>query len=539
MQKHPVKELPYNYLNVGNAGFQSVKNGIYVDKSELIAFINKTIGTSDKLTCVSRPRRFGKSFAAKMLSAYYDKSCDSRKLFQNLKISEDPSFEKYLNRYNVIYLDITWFISNVPNIRDTVSYLQKKVIHELHNLYPHIQENDETLPMILSEISVSTGEKFFIIIDEWDALFREAKENILLQEEYIQLLRGLFKSSLTDTMIEAAYMTGILPIKKYGTQSALTDFREYTMIQPKKLAEYVGFTESEVQYLCQKYHMDFNDMKKWYDGYSFRSIPSVYSPNSVMESIKNEEFATYWTQTETYESLRMYINADFDGLKEDIISMLAGNRCRITTRKFQNDMINIGSKDDILTLLVHLGYLAFDSETSEIFIPNLEVADEFQNAVDDGNWEEIAAALRTSDELLNATLAGNAEAVAEAIDAVHTESISVLSYNNENSLSCVISIAYFSARKDYVILRELPTGKGFADVVFLPRKNSDKPPMIIELKWDKSANGAIKQIKEKQYYGALNKYEKNMLLVGINYNKKTKKHECLIEKYNNFGKKCT
>lgn len=527
------------YLNVGNAGFQSVKNGIYVDKSELIAFINKTIGTSDKLTCVSRPRRFGKSFAAKMLSAYYDKSCDSRKLFQNLKISEDPSFEKYLNRYNVIYLDITWFISNVPNIRDTVSYLQKKVIHELHNLYPHIQENDETLPMILSEISVSTGEKFFIIIDEWDALFREAKENILLQEEYIQLLRGLFKSSLTDTMIEAAYMTGILPIKKYGTQSALTDFREYTMIQPKKLAEYVGFTESEVQYLCQKYHMDFNDMKKWYDGYSFRSIPSVYSPNSVMESIKNEEFATYWTQTETYESLRMYINADFDGLKEDIISMLAGNRCRITTRKFQNDMINIGSKDDILTLLVHLGYLAFDSETSEIFIPNLEVADEFQNAVDDGNWEEIAAALRTSDELLNATLAGNAEAVAEAIDAVHTESISVLSYNNENSLSCVISIAYFSARKDYVILRELPTGKGFADVVFLPRKNSDKPPMIIELKWDKSANGAIKQIKEKQYYGALNKYEKNMLLVGINYNKKTKKHECFIEKYNNFGKKCT
>ena len=278
----------------------------------------------------------------------------SRKLFQNLKISEDPSFEKYLNRYNVIYLDITWFISNVPNIRDTVSYLQKKVIHELHNLYPHIQENDETLPMILSEISVSTGEKFFIIIDEWDALFREAKENILLQEEYIQLLRGLFKSSLTDTMIEAAYMTGILPIKKYGTQSALTDFREYTMIQPKKLAEYVGFTESEVQYLCQKYHMDFNDMKKWYDGYSFRSIPSVYSPNSVMESIKNEEFATYWTQTETYESLRMYINADFDGLKEDIISMLAGNRCRITTRKFQNDMINIGSKDDIMTLLVHL-----------------------------------------------------------------------------------------------------------------------------------------------------------------------------------------
>ena len=519
------------YLNVGNAGFRSVKKGLYVDKSGLISFINKTLGTSDKLTCVSRPRRFGKSFAAKMLCAYYDKSCDSRELFQDLEISADPAFKTYLNQYNVLYLDITWFLSNADNIQNTVTYLQKKVVEELRFLYPSVKEEEETLPMMLSAIHLATDQKFIIIIDEWDALFRETKENTKLQEEYLQLLRGLFKSNLTDHMIEAAYMTGILPIKKYGTQSALTDFREYTMIQPKKLAKYAGFTETEVSQLCVRYQMDFDDMKKWYDGYSFSKIASVYSPNSVMESIKNEEFGTYWTQTETYESLKSYINMNFDGLKEDILNMLAGNRCKISTRKFQNDMINISSKDDILTLLVHLGYFAFDSTTSEIFIPNLEVADEFKNAVEDSGWNQIADALRKSDELLNATIAGDSMTVAKAIDEIHTENISLFAYNNENSLSCVIALAYFSAQKEYVLLRELPTGKGFADVVFLPRKKSKKPAMIIELKWDKSASGAIQQIKDKQYTGALKHDTNEILLVGINYLKKTKKHECVIESY--------
>ena len=519
------------YLNVGNAGFRSVKKGLYVDKSGLISFINKTLGTSDKLTCVSRPRRFGKSFAAKMLCAYYDKSCDSRELFQDLEISADPAFKTYLNQYNVLYLDITWFLSNADNIQNTVTYLQKKVVEELRFLYPSVKEEEETLPMMLSAIHLATDQKFIIIIDEWDALFRETKENTKLQEEYLQLLRGLFKSNLTDHMIEAAYMTGILPIKKYGTQSALTDFREYTMIQPKKLAKYAGFTETEVSQLCVRYQMDFDDMKKWYDGYSFSKIASVYSPNSVMESIKNEEFGTYWTQTETYESLKSYINMNFDGLKEDILNMLAGNRCKISTRKFQNDMINISSKDDILTLLVHLGYFAFDSTTSEIFIPNLEVADEFKNAVEDSGWNQIADALRKSDELLNATIAGDSMTVAKAIDEIHTENISLFAYNNENSLSCVIALAYFSAQKEYVLLRELPTGKGFADVVFLPRKKSKKPAMIIELKWDKSASGAIQQIKDKQYTGALKHDTNEILLVGINYLKKTKKHECVIKSY--------
>lgn len=519
------------YLNTGNEGFRSIRKGLYIDKTGLISFMNRTLGTEDKLTCVSRPRRFGKSFAAKMLCAYYDKSCDSKDLFDDLEISTDITYTEHLNQYDVIYLDITWFIVNVKNVEDTVSYLQEQVIRELCKVYPFVEE-ESSLPIVLAQIAETTGHKFIIIIDEWDALFREAKSNIEVQKEYIKLLRGLFKSSQTDRMIEAAYMTGILPIKKYGTQSALTDFREYTMLKPQLLEKYVGFTEDEVQKLCQNYDLDFEEAKKWYDGYSFRKIKSVYSPNSVIRAVKNGEFSDYWTETETYESLKSYISLNKDGLKDAIISMLGGIRYRINTRTFQNDISIIKNKDDVLTLLVHLGYLAYDAEKREVYIPNQEVADEFKNAVEYSNWKGISTALQASEDLLDATIRGDEKAVAKAIDEVHLANTSVLAYHNELSLSCVITIAYYTAQKDYTLVRELPTGKGFADIVFIPRKYVDKPAFIIELKWNQSAEGAIKQIKDKQYTGVLEEYKGNLLLVGINYDKKNKSHECIIEKYN-------
>jgi len=309
------------YLNVGNDGFLSARKGRYVDKTGLISFINGTLGTKNKLTCVSRARRFGKTIAAEMLCAYYDKSCDSRALFEDMEIAGLPSFEEHLNKYDVIYLDITLFISICGQLENIVAYIQEQVIREISDAYP-AAAGEKALPMALAKASESTGGKFIFIIDEWDALFREAKENVELQKEYIQLLRGLFKSSLTDRMIEAAYMTGILPIKKYGTQSAMTNFREYTMLAPQQLAEYVGFTEQEVKRLCEEYDMDFAQAKKWYDGYSFKNAPSVYNPNAIMQAMQNKEFGSYWTQTETYESLKLYIDMDFDGLREAVLSML-------------------------------------------------------------------------------------------------------------------------------------------------------------------------------------------------------------------------
>ncbi len=396
-----------NYLNIGNAGFSAVREGIYVDKTGLISFMNRILGTRDKLSCVSRPRRFGKSYAAQMLCAYYDKSCDSRKLFEDLAISKDPSFETHLNQYNVIYLDITGFVSRAfvaGTMSRIVQELQKEVIHELCAACPEA-EKKEYLPDMLYDISQVTGEKFIFIIDEWDALFREAKADTFSQDCYIQLLRGLFKDSgRTDKMIAAAYMTGILPIKKYGTQSAMTDFREYTMLAPKRLAEYVGFMEPEVRALCEQYGMDFEEAKKWYDGYSFSRVKSIYNPNSVIEAVKSGEFGNYWTQTETFETLRIYIDMDEDGLKEAIIQMLGGARIKIDVGAFQNDMTTIKGRDDILTLFVHLGYLAYDMSSRSVYIPNEEIREEFVRAVTHGRHTEIAKLIRGSDALLDATL---------------------------------------------------------------------------------------------------------------------------------------
>lgn len=519
-----------NYLNVGNAGFTAVTRGIYVDKTELIAFINSTLGTMDKLTCVSRPRRFGKSYAAKMLCAYYDKSCNSEALFANYKIAKDESFKMHLNKYDVIYLDITWFIANVSKVKDTVQFLQKKVIEELREAYSEVKQ-ESTLSETLAAINDVTGNKFIIIIDEWDALFREAKHDAELQKEYIQLLRGLFKSSLTDKMIEAAYMTGILPIKKYGTQSAVTDFREYTMLTPKKLAEYVGFTEDEVGELCRKYSMDFEETKKWYDGYSFSRMKSVYSPNSVVEAMKNEEFGSYWTRTETYESLQVYIDLNQDGLKEAIVQMLGGAHIKIDVETFQNDMTTIKRKDDVLTLLVHLGYLAYDADAKAVFIPNKEVRQEFVRAVTMGKHQEVARLIQNSDHLLEQTLNMNEEVVAAVIEETHNAGTAPLFYNNEQALRSVIRFAYISCVDDFMQIEELPSGKGYADLVFIPKSTSAMPVMVIELKWNKTADGAIEQIKNNNYPQVLKGYGREILLVGINYDVKSQKHTCKIEKY--------
>ena len=519
------------YINLGNAGFSSVRKGLYVDKSEMISFINKTLGTTDKLTCVSRPRRFGKSFAAKMLAAYYDKSCDSRELFQGLDIAGCSSFETYLNQFYVIYLDITWFISTLGNIKETVKYLQKEVIKELQEVFPTARPECNSLPVMLANVNEATGDKFIIIIDEWDALFREAKDDVDLQKEYIQLLRGLFKSSQTDKMIEAAYITGILPIKKYGTQSALTDFREYTMLQPKKLAKYVGFTEKEVINLCEEYSMDFEEMKKWYDGYSFNRVKSVYSPNSVIEAIKTEEISNYWTETETYESLKVYIDMDEDGLKETIIQMLGGASCPIDIGTFQNDMTSIQTKDDVLTLLVHLGYLAYDLATKSVFIPNEEVRQEFIRAVKASRHTEVAKMILASDQLLRDTLSMNDDQVAKAIQAAHSAGTAPIFYNNEQALRSVIRFAYISCIDKFQEIQELPAGTGYADVVYLPKRGSDMPILVIELKWNKDAESAIEQIKNRNYPQVFDGCGNDILLVGINYDDKTKTHTCVIEKY--------
>lgn len=375
---------------------------------------------------------------------------------------------------------------------------------------------------------------FVILIDEWDCLFREYKHSEEAQKKYLDFLRAWLKD---QSYVALAYMTGILPVKKYGSHSALNMFTEYSMTEPGDMAPYFGFTEDEVQTLCETYQMNYEEARAWYDGYGLVQHSkdgdicySMYSPKSVVEAMLRHKFGTYWNQTETYEALKLYIQMNLDGLKDAVVQMLAGEKVPINTGTFANDMTSFSSKDDVLTLLVHLGYLTYDSEKETVAIPNKEVSQEYINAISTMGWHEVMDAVQASRKLLQALWNMDADTVAQGIEQAHQE-ISILQYNDENALSCTINLALYFAREYYTIIRELPTGKGYADICYIPRKlYADKPAIVVELKWDKAAEGAIAQIKEKQYVNALKEYRGNLLLAGINYDRETKKHYCIIEK---------
>ncbi len=529
------------YINKGNNAFRDIVSHEYVDKSSLIPLVNATLNSESRYSCVTRCRRFGKSMAAKMLCAYYDKSCDSRELFSGLKAEQDASFETYLNKYSVIYLDVTSFTARPEFRANIVRTIQEKISNELKTAFPDVKyEDNSDLMDVLSAVHNATGEKFFFIIDEWDAICREFPERHKMKgdpeyvsptvlDEYVMLLRRLFKTQDSDEVFAGAYLTGILPIKKYNTESALNNFREYSMIRPGRIATSLGFTHDEVEALCRKYGMDIKEMERWYDGYRIGGEAHIFNPYSVMRAIENDWYQSYWATTGAYDSVKSYIQMNFDGLKDDVIRMLAGEPVPVTTTEFQNDMNVINSRNDVLTVLIHLGYLAYDRNTSMCYIPNKEVADEMDNAVKATSWEPLVKTIQNSRALLDATIAGNSQAVERAIDLAHDENTSILSYNDENSLACVLSVAYIWAKNEYIIHREYATGKGYADLVMIPRRNVSKPALVIELKFGHSADTALDQIRRKDYPAKIAEYTGEILLVGINYDKETKQHSCKIE----------
>ena len=518
------------YINLGNAGFQSVRNGEYVDKSGLIAIVNNSLYTERRFSCVSRSRRFGKSVAAKMLCAYYDQSCDSRHLFTDLEIASDPSFEKHLNKYPVIFLDMTNFTTRFKD-DSIMEHVQKELKEDIHEAYPDIPvKDDDDLMAYLIRVTDSTHQPFIFIIDEWDAICREFKTGTHAMDEYVSWLRRMFKGSNSPQVFAGVYMTGILPIKKYKTESALNNFIEYSMVEPVDMAPYFGFTKDEVKILAENHKMDFDELEKWYDGYQIGDEQSIFNPNSVMQALRSRRCRSFWATTGSYDAVAHYIQMNYEGLKDDVVQMLAGERCKVNPTKFQNDMSIIGGKDDVLTVLIHLGYLSYDWRKDECYIPNKEVAGEIVNAVQSNNWTHVVKAVEASEQLLQATLRGDEVAVARGVDAAHDENTSILSYNDENSLACVLSIAYYYASNDYIIHRELATGKGFADLVLIPRKNVDSPAIVIELKYDKAVDTAIEQIKRRQYPDKVAQYADRLLLVGITYDRESKQHHCRIER---------
>ncbi len=525
------------YLNPGNDMFQrSLDSEIYVDKTGLIACTNRVFGGRECYVCVSRPRRFGKSMTADMLVAYYGRGCDSRAHFEGLAISQDPNFERHLNAYDVIHLNIQDFLASAQNDIDAmICALDAAVTREVVEEYPAVLPTESGSPMSVVDALAAAFSfsriPFVFVIDEWDCVFRAQKTDARAQERYLDWLRLVLKDK---PYIGLAYMTGILPIKKYGQHSALNMFTEISMLDARDYASFTGFTEDEVASLCARYDMPLEQTRYWYDGYDVDGI-QTFNPRSVVMAMTGRRYRGYWTQTETFEALRAYIDMNLDGLRDKVVRLIAGEHVAVNAAKFQNDMTTFAGADDVLTLLVHLGYLTYKAPEfglgeGEVWIPNSEVAGEFVSCVQDKGWDGVAAAIRDSASLLDALLRGDEELVSHAVQRVHEENVSVLAYNDENSLSCVLSLALYAARRTHAIHREFPSGKGFADLVLTPRPGVSQPAVVIELKCGATADAALAQVQERDYAANLREAGYEVVLCGISYDPKGKEHSCRIER---------
>ena len=534
------------YLSPGSQRYHmTVNSKIFVDKTEMIQFLNSIINTQQRFVSVSRPRRFGKSIAADMICAYYDREANDRELFEKRLIakcspinteSKTITWDECLGKFDVIRIVMTDFIKSDIDVSEGLTKLTGRILEELSEAYPNVKYDEKDFYYSMDKFYRKTGCQFVIVIDEWDSVFRERKEDKDGQKKYLDFLRDWMKDK---AYIALAYMTGILPIKKYGKHSALNMFTEYSMMFPRELAPYTGFTEDEVKEKCIEYGMDYGEVSDWYDGYvvSDRIPPekreeyreglydghkmSIYSPLSVVESMTTGIIKNYWNKTESYEALADYIGKNLDGLKDAVTLLMDGGRLKVDTSTYQNDMTTFTGRDDVLSLLIHLGYLGYDDEKSEVFIPNREILDEFKASTKADEWVDAFEAFRTSVELLKATWAEDADKVAEFLEKAHNR-VDNKTYNDEAALSYAVLYAYYAAEKYYIMVPELDTGKGYADRVYIPRPQyADKPALIIELKYDKNAEGAIAQIKRQEYPDRLEAYKGNILLVGINYNKLT------------------
>ncbi len=544
------------YVNPGIKRFETALNSeIYVDKSGMLKYLNSVINTKNKYVCVSRPRRFGKTTTADMLCAYYDCSIDmtsSKSIFEGMSIGKDSRFLEMLNTFIVIHVNMTDFFYDVSNDAEIISDINTTIIKELFLEYsvPNA-ETCKNLKEAVERVYAATKRQVIVVIDEWDCVFRNQPQKSELHKRYLDFLMGWLKD---NQYVALAYMTGILPIKKYGEHSALNMFDEFSMTDAGVLSEYVGFTDDEVRDLCSQYAMEFDKVREWYDGYvlKYRSrvyengkivgwkdnTVDIYSPESVVDCLTKGSFRNYWNATETIEALKQPINRNEDGLNEVVSILIKGNKHKVNIRKYQNDMTSFSSADDVLTMLIHLGYLGYDSDTEEVYIPNREIKDEYNNSVENSEkWQRLFAILKDSQKLLEATWNGNAEEVARMLEFAHDRA-SNKTYNSEAALSYAVQYAYYSAHNYYQTIQELDTGKGYADIVYLPaRAYPDKPALLIELKYNRDAETALDQIKRRNYPQILEDYKNNIILVGINYDAELKNdemqykhHSCIIER---------
>ena len=529
---------------------------LFVDKSDFIEITNNRFNEDNRFMAVTRPRRFGKTVTAHMLLAYYSREYAGQKIFDNLKIAKAAGYTEHLNMHDVIYIDMNSikdkYISYksdsslyIDGIDDIVDFLQYMVIRDLKENKDYAEQTSsdpligkKSLSSALEAIRKHTGEPFIFIMDEWDLIYREYRNEGALQEKFIEFLRGLFKSDSGKACFALAYLTGILPIKKYNSQSALNGFDEYNMLTPGDYAAYFGFTENEVANIVKSPNCKISrqKLKEWYEGYKIRGV-DIYNPNSVCKAVSRNECISYWSGTSSNEEFVRLINTDFQGIKEDIINLIEGDEVTFSCANFQNDMVTLKDKNDVFSLLVCLGYLGCSETKNQYrkvaYVPNAEIRAVLMDIVREQNWYGRMETIKRSENLLKAVKELDGSTVATIIQDIHNSpAVALLDYNDEESLTyCVMTGLLWSTLDDYSYHREDQAGKGRVDLVYEPITRRH-PLILIEFKYDDSAEEAIKQIKEKEYFKRYAGQYRNIILVGINYSTITKDHQCLIERLN-------
>ena len=524
---------------------------IFVDKTHFIEKMSTKMNTDKRFIAVTRPRRFGKTVTAHMLLAYYSKEYEGHKIFDELEIANISTYTEHLNKYDVIYIDMNFISSlykgylknnKVSGVETLIDYLEYAIINDLREredfaecFNKHEIENTGLLKA-LSTLRNDLNAKFIFIMDEWDLIYRDYRNDTKLQEDFIELLRGLFKSDGGKACFALAYLTGILPIKKYNSQSTLNNFKEYNMLTPEPFETYFGFTEEEVAEIVKSPDctLSYQELKKWYKGYKLNGI-DIYNPNSVVSAVCRNECISYWSKTSSNDEVSRLINMDFDGIKEDIINLIEGDEVTFSCVNFQNDMVTLKNKNDVFSLLVCLGYLGCAETKNQFrkvaYVPNAEIKAVLLDIVREQNWYERIETIKRSENLLKAIKELDGTTVATIIQDIHNSSaVSLLDYNDEESLTyCVMTGLLWSTLDDYSYHREDQAGKGRVDLVYEPLTRRH-PLILIEFKYDGSAEEAIAQIKKQEYFKRYTGQYRNIIIVGINYSTKTKDHQCLIEK---------
>lgn len=533
--------------------FQEEAQSLYfVDKTEILKELvpivdldvdeGNDFGRRHKYVCITRPRRFGKTVMANMISAYFGKGSDSSKVFRGLQAASYPWYEKHLNAHNVVHIMLNEMPDECASYSGYIARIKSRLLGDLMRAYPDvdIREEDALWDAFSKIVEFGDGEKFIFVLDEWDFLFHQDFATDADKKAYTKFLSILLKDR---PYVEMAYMTGILPIAKYSSGSELNMFYEYTMATREKYSGYFGFTEEEVDDLYRRYQREEHDpkvsregLRLWYDGYQTASGRRMYNPRSVVGALSDNQLGSYWTSSGPYDEIFYYVEADTDAVRDDIALMISGIPVPARVQEYASSSMELTTKDEIFSAMVVYGFLS--CEKGYVSIPNRELMERFQDMVrKEPSLGYVHRLAKESRRMLEATKACDTETMIRILEYAHNTESPLMNYSNEAELASIIRLVYLQAGDYYDISREDKAGVGYVDFIFSPYRKDDDA-IIIELKVNKTVEEAIQQIKDRKYalkfegrLGERPRYTGRILAVGIAYDKtdSEKRHDCRIE----------